>query len=236
MKLRRWYYSARHAFYHPEAAAEQSLASSTSAMTPLRECWQHSHSCGGADWRQQEFLVVDTETSALEIASGELLSVGWVVIRDGRIVLGSAEHWLLKPQNSVGESATIHTLRDCELDAGLTETELMRRFLQAAAGRALVFHHAGLDLAFLNRITRRLYGAPLLLPVVDTLQLEKRNLERRNQPLEANALRLANCCKRYNLPLSKAHNALTDALATAELLLAQVSYKGKGVKLRDLIA
>ncbi|WP_439135161.1 3'-5' exonuclease [Pseudomaricurvus sp.] len=201
----------------------------------LSHCWQHMQCRGGDGWREVEFLVVDTETSSLNAATGELVSAGWVVIRGGRVVLSTAEHWLMKPRNSVGESATIHSLRDCELSEGLGEDDLMSRFLQAASGRVLVFHHAPLDLAFLNRISRRLYGAPLLMPVVDTLQVESRSLERRNQPVMNNMLRLASCCARYNLPPARAHNALTDALATAELLLAQVGYKGGSVKLRELL-
>ncbi len=205
------------------------------APLSLSHCWQLTPVQAGRDWREVEFLVVDTETSGLNVNDSELLSVGWLVIARGRIQLRSAEHLLLKPRNSVGDSATIHTLRDCELDQGLTEAELLQRFLTAAAGRVLVFHHAPLDLAFLNGLCRKFYGAPLLLPVVDTLQLEKRSLERREQPIGPNMLRLASCCSRYNLPAFRAHNALTDALATAELLLAQISHKGEGVRLQDLL-
>ncbi|HCM04525.1 MAG TPA: 3'-5' exonuclease, partial [Oceanospirillales bacterium] len=39
---------------------------------------------------------------------------------------------------------------------------------------------------------------------------------------------------RYNLPAYPAHNALMDALSAAELLLAQLDYKGRDVRLRDL--
>lgn len=210
-------------------------ANKRAAFSELENCWQQLKCHGGDGWCEVDFLVMDTETSSLDAAEGELLSAGWVVIRGGRVILSTAEHWLLKPRNTVGDSATIHSLRDCELTGGLEEAELMSRFLQAACGRVLVFHHAPLDLAFLDRISRRLYGAPLLLPVVDTLQVESRSLERRHQPVVTNMLRLASCCARYNLPPAKAHNALTDALATAELLLAQISYKGGKVKLRELV-
>lgn len=205
------------------------------AFAELQRCWQQMQFRTGDCWRDVEFLVVDTETSSLDAGDGELLSAGWVVVRGGRVVLSTAEHWLVKPRNGVGHSATIHSLRDCELSEGIEEQELMSHFLTAASGRVLVFHHAPLDLAFLNRISRRLCGAPLLLPVVDTLQVERRSLARRHQPVVNNMLRLASCCARYNLPPARAHNALTDALATAELLLAQVSYKGKNVKLKALI-
>jgi len=38
------------------------------------------------------------------------------------------------------------------------------------------------------------------------------------------SLRLTDCRSRYSLPAYHNHNALTDALATAELLIAQLQY------------
>ena len=178
--------------------------------------------------------MVDAEMSSLDVNDGELLSLGWVVIRQGRVELSTAEHLLLKPRKSVGESAVIHQLRDCELEQGLDGSTVLTRLLSVAQGRVLVFHHAPVDLSFLNRLCQELSGAPLLLPCVDTLEIEKQRLLRREQPLSDGALRLASCCARYNLPASPAHNALTDALATAQLLLAQIAHKGKDTRLADL--
>lgn len=181
-------------------------------------------------WKKSEFLVVDTETSSLDPSTGEMLSIGWVVIRHGKIQLNTAEYYLLKPQHTVGNSATIHELRDCELHQGINTTTMMQHFLSAASGRVLVFHHAPLDIGFLNVISKQLFDMPLLWPNIDTLQIEKKILERKHTPLKPSTLRLANCRARYNLPAYPAHNALSDALATAELLLAQVSYKTKSNK------
>ncbi len=203
----------------------------------LLHCWSVPYPPSRTDWRQLEFLVVDTETSSLSAAEGEMLSIGWVIIELSGIKLAGAEHYLLSTNHSVGQSATIHQLRDCELLEGIDRETMMCRFLELAGGRILVFHHAPLDIAFLNRISCELYGAPLLLPYLDTLAMEQRIITRRGTTLPKNGLRLANCRKRYNLPDYPAHNALVDALATAELLLAQLSYRaGKGkLTLGDLL-
>ncbi len=58
------------------------------------------------------------------------------------------------------------------------------------------------------------------MPIIDTLQLGQRLFELRNHTIQATDLRLFNLRPRYNLPRYRAHNALTDAMATAELLLA----------------
>jgi len=174
------------------------------------------------------FWFCDAEMSSLDVAEGELLSLGWVCIEHGAVALESARHYLLKARNSVGQSATIHQLRDCELEEGMSESDLLQLFLSAAAGRILVFHNAALDTAFLSQLSRREFGAPLLMPTADTLLLEEAILRRRGAPIMPGDLRLQACRERYNLPNYPAHNALIDALATAELLQAQARHRSGG--------
>ena len=207
------------------------------AGTALQKCWQSPLPNTGRDWRQVSFLVVDAEMSSLDANTGELLSVGWVCVERGAIDLASSRHYLLKADRSVGQSATIHNLRDCELSDALAPEQVMQHFFEAAAGRVLVFHNAQLDIAFLNRLSRREFNAPVLLPFVDTLRQEHRLLERREQPIQSGDLRLQACRERYNLPPFHGHNALLDALATAELLLAMASHRsgGKAFQLAQLL-
>ena len=83
-------------------------------------------------------------------------------------------------------------------------------------------------------------GVIPVLPVIDTMALEAR-LHRRHKSglfagLFANlfgrnaaplSIRLADSRARYHLPRYRAHHALTDALATAELLQAQIAHHFK---------
>ncbi|MEC8426935.1 MAG: 3'-5' exonuclease [Pseudomonadota bacterium] len=202
---------------------------------PLLKCWADSHFHFSRDWREQDFLVVDTETSALSVDEGELLSIGWVVVSGGKVRLESAEHLLLATQESVGQSASIHLLRDCELEDGMGHGEMMKHFLEVAAGKVLVFHHAHLDIGFLDLLCKTLYGSRLLLPVADTMELEKRKLLRQDKSLQNGALRLSSCRERYGLPDYPAHNALMDALATAELFIGHVTKKGMRVKTKEVL-
>ncbi|MEZ5555178.1 exonuclease domain-containing protein [Haliea sp.] len=206
------------------------------AGTPLAACWQHPTPAGRTACREAPFLVCDGEMSSLDPATGALLSLGWVAIEHGAIQLASARHYLIAGEQAVGQSATIHHIHDRELAQGAPISTVMEAFLQAAAGRVLVFHHAALDIAFLDRQCQRLYGAPLLLPTIDTLRLEQKQRERRNQACAPGALTLAGCRAHYGLPVHAAHNALLDAIATAELLLAQIAHRGRNttLHLRDL--
>lgn len=193
--------------------------------TPLQTCWQQPLPSTSSDWRRASYLVCDAETSALEPGSGELLSIGWVGIDAGAVSLSSARYELIPARATVGHSAAIHQLRDCDLVGGRTIEAVMSDLLAAARGRVLVFHNARLDMAFLDHWSVALYGSPLLLPVVDTLSLEQRLLRRRDVPIRVFDLRLQGCRERYGLPPYTAHNALMDALATAELLLAHARHR-----------
>jgi DNA polymerase-3 subunit epsilon len=204
----------------------------------LQDCWNQSVSPFNANAHIAddgvEFLVADLEMSSLDARAGEILSIGWVIIKNGKIQLTSAEHHLLKAKRTVGQSATIHNLRDCELQQGENIMFVVERFLKLAAGKVLVFHHSPLDMAYLNKASMALFFSPMLLPVVDTLAIEKKKIRQLQEHVKPGELRLAECRSRYNLPAYPAHNALMDALASAELLLAQIDHKGKDVRLADV--
>jgi DNA polymerase-3 subunit epsilon len=63
----------------------------------------------------------------------------------------------------------------------------------------------------------------------------KRRLDKRDVAYDPSELRLLALRKKYDLPEHYAHNALNDAIATAELLLAQLSERNKDLSLQQLI-
>lgn len=201
----------------------------------LIQAWAEPIPSRAAPANALDFVVCDAEMSGLDPREAELLSLGWVRVSAGEVLLATARHQLVRNTQTVGQSAIVHGLRDCELAAARGLEAALHELLRATAGAVLVFHNAQLDLAFLNRAYRRSLGAPLLLPVVDTLRLEQRLLNRRGIPIAHGDLRLQTCRERYGLGAHSAHNALGDALATAELLLAQLAKRGKDVRLRDLL-
>jgi DNA polymerase-3 subunit epsilon len=201
----------------------------------LERAWETTLPGGAASVDTVSFLACDAEMSGLDPAKDELLSLGWVAIEGRELALDSATHVLLESDVGVGQSATIHRLRDCELRRdGQALEGALRRLVEAATGRILVFHNAALDMAFLDCAARRCWGLPLLLPSVDTLRIEERLLRRRHEVLAEGVLRLPECRRRYGLGPHRGHSALTDAIATGELLLAQIAARGPGLRLRDL--
>ena len=169
---------------------------------------------------QTRYVVIDLETTALDPNQGEIASVAWVVIEHGAICLNQSAHYHVKLEKEVGQSAVFHQLTDTDLQQGVNIKVAMEALLSVLSNSVLVFHNAYLDMGFINKAMRSLWGAPLLMPVVDTLQVERKRLLQRTEAIKSGDLRLFQCRQRYGLPDVALHDALGDALATAELWLA----------------
>ena len=96
----------------------------------------------------------------------------------------------------------------------------------ALHGRVLVAHHAPIEIGFLDHAFGEGQADQPPLHVVDTMTLQRRLLVRRHGEPPPGALRLDAARRRFGLPRYSAHRAATDAIATAELLLAQVAELG----------
>jgi DNA polymerase-3 subunit epsilon len=182
-----------------------------------------------------EFVALDIETTGLDAATADMLSVGWVVLRSGRVALKTARSWLVQPSHGVGDSASVHGLTDTIVGTGHNWGVILDKIVKVLRGRVLLVHHAGLDKVLLNRMCLQRYGAKLLVPVVDTLELERARQRRAHHLEENRSLRLGELRDAYGLPRYGAHDALSDAIATAELLVAMVAHR-RSTTLGDLLA
>lgn len=183
------------------------------------------------------YLSVDLETTGFEPQTDAILSIGHVDIEHGQIEVGSARHVIVQPHTEISEqSAAIHGLTDDTCAKGQGFRQAIEELLYSLSGKILIAHHARLELGFIDRACRSLYGGPFITPTVDTLYLALQRMQRRQHSFPAGALRLYKLREEYGLPRYKAHNALTDALATAELFLAQLAEKGgpENLKLKDI--
>ena len=165
-------------------------------------------------------IAVDLELTGLDAAKDQIISVGWTCLDSGRIHIGSNRHVLVNADRTVGASAVIHELMDNEISAGKDLAFALESLFEAAAGRVWVFHHAALDVAFLQKACRQWTGMAPPFVVLDTMKIELGLRKRRDQPVQQGDLQLGRLRSAYHLPRYTAHNALIDAFATAELLLA----------------
>ncbi len=177
-------------------------------------------------------ISVDLELTGLDVRQNQIIAIGWTQLDQGRIRFGSNRHIMVNAEQSVGHSAAIHELMDSDVAMGVTLENGLEALFEAAVGRAWLFHHAGLDVAFLQKACLDWAGVAPPFAVLDTLLMELAMRKRRDQPVKQGDLQLTTLRSSYNLPRYTAHNALIDACATAELLLAIASRMDSSESLR----
>lgn len=188
---------------------------------------------------QVDFLAIDLEATGLDFDHDEILSVGFTVISNMNILLSECRYYLVRPEQDIPEeTAIVHGIMDDESARGLELEQALEFILQALAGKVLLAHHTNIECNFINRACRKVYGSEVVFPIVDTYAIEYNSLKHRGITPENKGLRLYKLREDYGLPRYPAHNALSDAVAAAELFLAQIAHRqGNSVmKLRDILA
>ena len=205
------------------------------ATGALQEFYQQPCPAASTSLKELPLLAVDVETTGLKPSEHQIVSIGWVPINCFEIDLGGAGYVVIRGSEglSVGSSATIHQLTDDEIAAGIDLEKALEKFLQALQGRALLAHFAVIEKDFISRACEQIFQAPLEVPIVDTFAMERTHMEKMSTYPRGEDLRLARVRTRYGLPNYSNHHALTDALACAELYLAQTR-QGRAQTLKDL--
>lgn len=208
------------------------------APEPLRDFFTTPPVSASTPIAEAAIASIDLETTGLKIGGDQILSFAAVFINSGYIRLQQAYYNMVQAQelDKLEESAVIHGIHTEEIKQGVTIEQLLLDLYDLLKGKVILAHNTATDWGFLNRASKNVLGYPLLVPVIDTLKIEKKRLERQQTVLTQDTLTLAACRKRYGLPDFSEHDARSDALAAAELLLAQVAQMGgaQRVLLKDL--
>ncbi|PCI61530.1 MAG: DNA polymerase III subunit epsilon [Gammaproteobacteria bacterium] len=174
---------------------------------------------------QVPILAVDFETTGLNAVDDKLLSVGYVALQNRQIQLAQSYHQVINTgQKLKTDNVLIHRITDNLQAQGHPLEVVVEQLLKALTGKVMLVHFARIERHFLQQACLELYGLAPIFPIIDTLALAKKRLDMQDVAYDPSELRLANLRKKYQLPNHLAHNALNDAIATAELLLAQISY------------
>lgn len=210
------------------------------SYTPQARLLERPLPGGGTPLAELEIIALDFETTGLDMARDRIIAAGWVLVRGDRIVMASARELRVRDESAagVGQSAVIHGITDSDLDDADSAESMLEHLLPELAGRAIVAHAATIERGFLATLLRSLGGVPLPNPFIDTMALERHLVEGNGGAVRDmhGDLTLEACRARRGLPDHQRHSAGADALACAELLLAQVDQLGGPgkVKLRHL--
>lgn len=175
-------------------------------------------------WAEEEWVVLDLETSGLSPWGAEILEIGAVRLR-GDEVLGEFQA-ILKPAGPVPpEILTLTGLTAAELAGGEEPGEVLGRFREFLGAAGVIAHNADFDAGFLRHHFRLLGLPPLKQPILDTLAVGRVLLP------ELKRHRLEDLGKALRVPLQEHHRALSDARTAAGIwrnLLGRLRERGIG--------
>lgn len=198
------------------------------ALRPLKH---HANptlkSFGNADWPDRStrldeapYLALDFELDGLR-TDAHLLQAGWLPFEGRNIALCRAQSFDIRSDAELDAKAvTIHGIGEQRAARGDKISNVIEALIKALSGRIMIAHAAGIEQHALQRAAKAVFGVSLPVRCICTLTLERQihpNL------VGSEAYRLGPSRERYGLPDYSAHDALTDAIAAAELFEAQIS-------------
>ncbi len=174
-------------------------------------------------WRDARWCALDFELTGLDARTDEIISFGAIPIEAGRVQLRGALSGLVRPTREISdESIVVHGIRAADLARAPRLGDAIGALLRVITGHILVVHTAAVERAFLGRALKE-QGARLRRPIVDTEVLGRLWLHERDGHV-GRRLGLGELATALGLPADRPHDALGDALTTAQAFIALASH------------
>jgi len=165
-------------------------------------------------------IVLDTETTGLELSQGHrIIEIGCVELVNRRLT-GNHYHQYINPQREIDQGAIeVHGITSEFLEDKPLFTQIAQEFMEYIVGAELIIHNAPFDIGFLNGELKRLDGSHQPVDdacnIIDTLLMARAKHPGQRNNLDA-------LCQRYDVDNSQRdlHGALLDAEILADVYLA----------------
>lgn len=214
MRWLRWLFGRTRAM-----SGEQSLA--------LAAYRARSAIAGSSPLATLRFVVADVETTGLSPYRDSLISIGAVVVEHRTVQFSSGfEVVLRQPQASANANILIHGIDGTTQLGGLEPAAALLEFLDYAGKAPLVGFHADFDRVMLERAGKKALGVGPANPWLDLAYLAPALFAEQGHAVPQV---LDEWMQKFGITNDARHNALADALATAQLLqivLAQAIAQG----------
>ncbi len=160
-------------------------------------------------------VVVDVETTGLNLIRDRLISIGAVAVVNGKIALGDSFYVVLQQQAASDKgNILIHGIGSAEQLEGDPPVDALLSFLEYLGKDALIAFHVTFDETMIKRALRVYLGLNFKHPWLDLAYV----MPGLNPPLARKYRALDDWIGHSNIRIDSRHNALADALATAQLL------------------
>jgi DNA polymerase-3 subunit epsilon len=199
-------------------------------LTPEQQqalsAWQElPHAALGAPISSARCVVVDVETSGLNLQKDHLISIGAVAVVNGQIVLGDSFYVVLQqPIVSRKENILLHGIGSADQTDGVPAADALLAFLDFLRKDPLIAFHVTFDQTMIQRAMRQYLGFSFKHSWIDMAYV----MPALNPGLAAQHRSLDDWIAHFDIRNDARHNALADALVTAQLFqvaLAQTHKK-----------
>jgi DNA polymerase-3 subunit epsilon len=166
-----------------------------------------------------EYIVLDTETTGLDPKKDEILSIGAVKIKDGKIITSEAFEIFVKPTFKISEqSIKIHHIRPIDIENGVSINEALEKLLFFIQNRPIVGYYISFDMAILNTYLKKYIGINLPNEAIELSSMYYKR-HRKKSAHEFVDLKFDTIMESLDLPRLGKHDALNDAIMSAMMFL-----------------
>ena len=164
-------------------------------------------------------VVVDVETSGLNLWEDRLISIGAVAVVNGKIDLGDSFYVVLQQATvSARENILLHGIGASAQTTGMPAADALLAFLEFLGKDPLIAFHVTFDQTMIQRAMRRFLGFSFKHAWSDMAYV----MPALNPDLASNYRSLDDWINHFAIRNDARHNALADALVTAQLFQVAV--------------
>lgn len=167
------------------------------------------------DISKVRFVVLDTETTGLDVDEDRILSIGALSLVNNTILIDGVFDSYLNQKKHKKESIKVHGILKEGNTPCIDEEKALEQFLGYLGNSVIVAHHALFDISMINKALRR-NGLPKLKNrYLDTSTLFKKTLIRSNLLKTQESYTLDELALKFDISKKDRHTALGDAYITA---------------------
>jgi len=168
---------------------------------------------------QNEYIVLDTETTGLNPKKDEILSIGAVKIINNKIITSKSFEIFIKPTNKISsKSISIHHILPDDLVNCVSINEALKELFFFIKNLPIIGYYISFDINILNTYIEKYIGTTLNNEQIELSDMYYKRYKKHSAH-EFVDLKFDTIMKELDIPKLKKHDALNDSIMSAMMYL-----------------
>ncbi|MBR0830351.1 3'-5' exonuclease [Bradyrhizobium manausense] len=179
-----------------------------------------------------ELVVLDCETTGLNVRTDDVVAIAAIKIRGNRILTSERFEAVVHPDSEMGaEAIKIHRLRRSDVEAAPIVWKVLPSFMHFIGARPLIGYYIDFDVAMLDKYILPLVGIELPNQRIEVSRLYYERKYGDAPPNTSIDLSFAAILRDLCIPPLGQHDAFNDALMTAMMFVQLRDLTERGVRI-----